>query len=134
MANFTRLRPRIHRALSLYPNFSGTVFASVMSACASTLTGATAREQQSMSSNIAKSVITAALLSAYAGHASAGRMHVAFDVVDASTMTNEHFDAILTYASSLTTGNPNTFSGYLVTAINGTQATNPLTLPSIGAT
>lgn len=87
-----------------------------------------------MSSNIAKSVITAALLSAYAGHASAGRMHVAFDVVDASTMTNEHFDAILTYASSLTTGNPNTFSGYLVTAINGTQATNPLTLPSIGAT
>ena len=87
-----------------------------------------------MSSKIARCMVTAALLSAYAGHASANQIHVAFDVVDSVTITSEHFDAILTYAPPLTTGNPNTFSGYLVTAINGTQDGNPLTLPPIGAT
>ena len=93
-----------------------------------------------MSSKIASCVLTAVLLSAYAGHAGANQIHVAFDVVDAATMTNEHFDAILTYAPAappdppLTIGTPPSFSGYLVTAISGTQDGNPLTLPPIGAT
>ncbi len=90
-----------------------------------------------MSSRIARCVATAALLSAYAGHASADQIHVAFDVVDAATTTSEHFDAVLTYTPTLKTGTPATFSGYLVTAINGTQDGNPLTLlpvPPDGAT
>ena len=65
--------------------------------------------------------------------ASASVLNVNFDVHDPATPTIlEHFSAAVTFGSALIT-DVDGFTGYRVTAISGTQAGNPLSLPSLGS-